>query len=242
MKTEQEAIEIRRVYTETGGNVSETARICGCGRGTVRRALVRDYGDNGGRKLRRRPQPEDAIRDSCHKKATSPPKMDRVLVGFVANREMEVVMTSLMDITGWFLTQESMTHKKLQKLCYYAQAWYCTLYDGVPLFKERIEAWVHGPVIPALYPHFADYRWEKIPQLPRLGEFSFTPKEKRVLEAVYRTYGRFSGDELERLTHSELPWIQARGNLRPWEPCTTEITTDSMRAYYSKKYEQTQND
>lgn len=44
MKTKQEAIEIRRVFAETGGNVSETARRCGCGRDTVRRALKRDYG------------------------------------------------------------------------------------------------------------------------------------------------------------------------------------------------------
>ena len=151
-------------------------------------------------------------------------------------------MASLMDITGWFLTQESMTHKKLQKLCYYAQAWYCTLYDGAPLFQARIEAWVHGPVIPALYPRFADYRWEKIPQLKQICRFGFNERETRVLDAVYRTYGKFTGDELERLTHSEQPWIQARGDLKPWEPCTTEITTDSMRAYYSKKYEQAQND
>lgn len=59
MKSKQEAIEIRRIYTETGGNVSETARRCGCHRGTVRRALVRDYSINGGRKRRIHPHPED---------------------------------------------------------------------------------------------------------------------------------------------------------------------------------------
>lgn len=155
---------------------------------------------------------------------------------------MEAVMANLLEIARWFLTHESMTHKKIQKLCYYAQAWYCTLYDGTPLFSERIEAWVHGPVIPALYTHYADYRWENIPQLTRIGEPDFTEEETRVLEAVYATYGRFTGDELERLTHSESPWIEARGDLKPWEPCTAEITIPSMRAYYSKKYEQAQND
>ena len=59
MKTKQEAIEIRRIYTETGCNISETARRCGCHRGTVRRALVRDYSVNGGHKKRSRPHPED---------------------------------------------------------------------------------------------------------------------------------------------------------------------------------------
>ena len=60
MKTKQEAIEIRRVFAETGGNVSETARRCGCGRDTVRRALKRDYGLNEGRTPRKHPHPEDA--------------------------------------------------------------------------------------------------------------------------------------------------------------------------------------
>ena len=60
MKTKQEAIEIRRVFAETGGNVSETARRCGCGRDTVRRALKRDYEVNEGRKPRPHPHPEDA--------------------------------------------------------------------------------------------------------------------------------------------------------------------------------------
>ncbi|MFP5528706.1 Panacea domain-containing protein, partial [Peptococcus simiae] len=55
-------------------------------------------------------------------------------------------MKSVIDVANWFLSKDSMTHKKIQKLCYYAQAWYCALYDGTPLFKEEIQAWVHGPV------------------------------------------------------------------------------------------------
>ena len=32
-------------------------------------------------------------------------------------------MENIMDVARLFLSQESMSHKKLQKLCYYAQAW-----------------------------------------------------------------------------------------------------------------------
>lgn len=60
MKTKQEAIEIRRIYAETGCNVSETARRCSCGRDTVRRVLRRDYENNEGRKHRHHEHPEDA--------------------------------------------------------------------------------------------------------------------------------------------------------------------------------------
>ncbi len=150
-------------------------------------------------------------------------------------------MENVRDIAYWFLSKESMTHKKIQKLCYYAQAWYCTLLDGSPLFDSTIEAWVHGPVIPALYPVFADYKWLLIPATS-FDESKFDEDTLNVLNAVYNTYGGLSGDQLESLTHSEDPWIQARGDLKPWESCTNPITCESMREYYSKKYEQAQND
>ena len=59
-------------------------------------------------------------------------------------------MTNVRDIANWFLSHDSMTHKKVQKLCYYAQAWYCALYDGSPLFSDEIQAWVHGPCNPLI--------------------------------------------------------------------------------------------
>ncbi len=150
-------------------------------------------------------------------------------------------MENVHNIANWFLSHGPMTHKKVQKLCYYAQAWYCALYDGTPLFEDEIQAWVHGPVVVSLYPVFADYRWNKIPQrdfdASRLSEDAI-----EVLEAVYNTYGEFSGDQLESLTHADEPWKIARGNLKPWETCHTPITCESMRDYYAKQYAQSQND
>jgi len=35
--------------------------------------------------------------------------------------------TSVLNIAQCFLSKQGMTHKKLQKLCYYAQAWHLAL-------------------------------------------------------------------------------------------------------------------
>lgn len=150
-------------------------------------------------------------------------------------------MVDVHDVANWFLSKSSMTHKKLQKLCYYAQAWYCALYDGSPLFEDVIEAWAHGPVIPVLYPKYADYRWNPIPQLNDI-ELNLEDKVTDVLDAVYRTYAKFDGDQLERLTHSENPWIEARGDLKLWEPCSVAISCKSMREYYGRKYSDAQRE
>lgn len=148
---------------------------------------------------------------------------------------------SVFDIANWFLSHKSMTHKKLQKLCYYAQAWFCSLYDGTPLFEEEIQAWVHGPVVPSLYPVYANYKWSEISKRD-FDSSDFDERVTDVLTAVYNTYGDLSGDQLESLTHSEDPWIQARNSLNPWETSTAPILCKTMREYYSRKYEQSQND
>lgn len=133
-----------------------------------------------------------------------------------------------------------MTHKKMQKLCYYAQAWHCALY-GEPLFADEIQAWIHGPVVTSLYPIYSSFKWNDIPQADRAGA-ELPDNAVDILSAVWDTYGDLSGEQLESLTHSEAPWRIARGDREPWENCTTPISIDDMRSYYSRKYEQAQND
>ena len=41
---------------------------------------------------------------------------------------------------------DKITQKKLQKMLYYAQAWFLA-FNNKKLFEEKIEAWLHGPAI-----------------------------------------------------------------------------------------------
>ena len=113
-------------------------------------------------------------------------------------------MENVQDIAKWFLSHAPMTYKKVQKLCYYAQAWYCALYDGSPLFDDRIEAWVHGPVVISLYPIYSDYYWNDIPKEENFS-MSFCEKVQDVLDAVYNTYSGLSDTQLESLARAEDP-------------------------------------
>lgn len=51
---------------------------------------------------------------------------------------------------------ELLTNLKLQKLLYYQQGFHLANF-GTPLFKEDIEAWMYGPVVPCIYDHFREY-------------------------------------------------------------------------------------
>lgn len=148
-------------------------------------------------------------------------------------------MENIYDIANWFLYKESMSNKKLQKMCYYAQAWYAALYDDI-LFNERIEAWVHGPVIPTLYMRYKKYGWELIPKPSEKP--SFNEKVLELLESVYITYCDLTGYELELLTHSEAPWINARKGIGSLIPSNNLISHKDMHDFYLKVYEEEQND
>ena len=141
---------------------------------------------------------------------------------------------SVFEIANWFLTKETMTHKKLQKLCYYAQAWCYTL-KGYRLMDTVFEAWVHGPVSPALYDKFKCFSFSSI---KLAGDY--TPRiasdDIELRESVWETYGDHTGNALEALTHSEPPWIEARAGYAPNERCNVPISLESMKRYYASIY------
>ena len=66
-------------------------------------------------------------------------------------------MYNVFDVANWFISKGDISPKKLQKLVYYAYAWYLTFMNDSDnelnnrLFEDRAEAWIHGPVFPKLY-------------------------------------------------------------------------------------------
>lgn len=142
-------------------------------------------------------------------------------------------MENIFDVADYFLTKESMQHKKLQKLCYYAQAWYLANYN-YPLVPNRFEAWAHGPVSPDLYRKYHDQGWEDISRIRKVICFSDC-NIKTFLDRIYMTYGHYTADELEKLTHSEKPWLNARGNLPFGAYSRNPIALRDMRDYYGER-------
>lgn len=57
-------------------------------------------------------------------------------------------MATVFDVTKYILHKcGEMSVWKLQKLCYYSQAWHLA-WTGNPIFEEDFEAWANGPVCP----------------------------------------------------------------------------------------------
>ena len=118
---------------------------------------------------------------------------------------------------------------KLQKLLYYAQAWYLAI-EGRPLFDEDIEAWVHGPVVASIFRDFKRYRWQPI---DCEAEVVDSREIRNFVSNVIQRYGVFTATQLERLTHREEPWRAARAGLPPDASSRNIISKESMQRFYS---------
>ena len=124
---------------------------------------------------------------------------------------------------------DPITNLKLQKLLYYAQAWYLALHDK-PLFDDQIEAWVRGPVVPNVWRKYKDYKWSPIATEP--GVVRLPDEVMAHLDEIMKVYGTLPAFHLERLTHQEAPWQHARGGRAADEPSNEIISLDDMRDFY----------
>lgn len=146
-----------------------------------------------------------------------------------------------MDIAFWFAgsvdqeSGDSITHLKLQKLVYYAQAWSLAL-RGEPLFEEDFQAWAHGPVVESIYRHYEGIGWNALPCPDSVPVFPEAIETH--LSEVLDSYGKFSAKQLERMTHAEAPWREARGDLAPEARSNSPISKEAMREFYSALYKQ----
>jgi len=147
-------------------------------------------------------------------------------------------MATALNVATWFLGNidrsagDSITHLKLQKLVYYAQAWSLTFLKR-PLFDEELQAWAHGPVAPSVYRAFAGEGWNALPVPAREIDGCFDEEQASLLAEVATVYGKFSAKELENMTHAESPWKDARGDLPDEAPSKKVISKESMAAYYT---------
>jgi uncharacterized phage-associated protein len=140
-------------------------------------------------------------------------------------------MATVHDVAAEILRLRApMSAMKLQKLVYYSQAW-SLAWDDRPLFREQIEAWANGPVVPELFRlHRGQF---EISEWPAGNPANLTQPERDTIGAVFAFYGDRSPQWLSDLTHMEKPWKLARAGLAPGERGNQLISLESMQEYYS---------
>ena len=119
---------------------------------------------------------------------------------------------------------ERLTNLKLQKLLYYQQGFHLAFF-GTPLFAENVEAWMYGPVVPAVYDEYSAYGSSALPEVKE--SVSLSEDEEELFNEVYDAYREFSAIGLMNRTHSERPWLNAVPHDRG-----TVISQESMMSFF----------
>lgn len=140
-------------------------------------------------------------------------------------------MATVFDAAKYILAKcGALSTMKLQKLCYYAQAW-SLVWDDQPLFDEEFEAWRNGPVCRELFQ--ATKGKFSVTAEDEDGDFNkLTDNQKDTIDKVLETYGDKSAQWLSQLTHIEDPWNEARRGLPDGIGTDFVISKESMAIYY----------
>lgn len=157
-----------------------------------------------------------------------------------------MITSDLAQIVTHYINEkgDTVSPKKLQKLLYYVEAWNLVHLTD-PLLIEDFQAWVHGPVLPSLYHELKEFKFNDLRVIaeefdtPSQLILSIIEKNKlsqEQLDLIYTVldkYGSLNSLQLELLTHSEKPWIEAREGYPPHVSCKNIITKEKMKEFYS---------
>lgn len=144
-------------------------------------------------------------------------------------------MANIFDVAKYILTKErDMTAMKLQKLCFYSQAWHL-VWEETNLFDNNFQAWENGPVCPELYYwHKGEFIVKHNNELDKLCSDNLSENEIETIDAVLEHYKKYTAQQLSDLTHQEKPWKETYNKHKDYSGrCNTTIPTNLIHEFYS---------
>lgn len=133
-----------------------------------------------------------------------------------------------------------LSHLKLQKLLYYTEGLHLA-YFGKSIITDEFEAWAHGPVSRKIYDELKDISilhkeisWKDNGQYDPEVELqkALTQDQYDLVCDVLNEYTVLTSRQLEDLSHSESPWLEARRGVQEGDRCNVNISKKTMRSYY----------
>lgn len=151
-------------------------------------------------------------------------------------RLMEIGCSKIDQIANYIITHMGeVTPLALEKLLAFSNGVNYAL-NGNQLIDEECQAWAHGPVYPQIYNKYKKYGYKPIDN----GIFSthgcliskLAKEEINAIDLVIKTFGLYSPKILERISHSQKPWIEKRIGYQGDEAGREVIDEDSVKSFY----------
>ena len=124
-------------------------------------------------------------------------------------------MANIFDVAKYILSSigDEISTMKLQKLCYYSQAWNL-VWENEALFEEDFWRWENGPVCKELFNIHQGKFCISANQIPdyKCSGADLSIENIRNIDQIIEDYGKFNGAELSEMTHKEAPWLNTPKN------------------------------
>ena len=152
----------------------------------------------------------------------------------------------IFSVANWFIKRGKqdkipISHKKLQKLLYYAKHW--SLYEAKDSVLEiklpkrinievEFEAWVHGAVCRKVFRKYRDYGFDDLTQAIKdddLDTDNLNKEVEKFLEKIWNVYKDCSANKLEYMNHQDQTWLNQRLDLSKETLTDRKITEADMR-------------
>lgn len=119
----------------------------------------------------------------------------------------------------------TVSNLKLQKILYFLQAEFLVSKNEC-CFKQQIEVWSFGPVVPAVYHEYKIYGGVAIPYIGDKDIF-LVKEDKKHIDKMIEQCSKYSAADLLRITQKQKPWSDA------YSPCSKNvISTKSIKEFF----------
>lgn len=143
-------------------------------------------------------------------------------------RDSEV---SIVEVSKYIISRHDVTPKALQKILYFIQGFNMAFNKRI-MFNNIAQAWVHGPVYPEIYNYYSDFKYNTIDIGKPVEDLKISESQNELINCILRFFTKYSGDVLEKITHIESPWMNARIGLSKNQPSRNDIDLEEMKKYF----------
>jgi uncharacterized phage-associated protein len=150
----------------------------------------------------------------------------------------EIKNSKIAQIINYIVTElGEVTPLALQKLLFFSDGVNYAL-NGEQMICEEVQAWQHGPVYPDIYQKYKKYGYKPIDNVINSTHGCMlslvSNEELKALNLVIRTFGLYSPKVLEKISHSQSPWVNKREGYDEKDSSCELIREDSIKEYFIK--------
>ena len=141
-------------------------------------------------------------------------------------------MATILDAAEYILekTEDSIPYLKLERLCYYAQAW-SMAWDEEPIFPEEFYAGEKGAVCYELFDGVGHQLFVSLADGTGNSD-ALTDDQKDTIDSALDYYYEYAAKKLGYLIRFDKPWRDARERMEQDRHFSGVITKESMKKHY----------